>query len=118
MENELKSVKPKFRWGRLFLMILFAVVMMIIGYVGGNYLKDRLIKKLEELEEAERDAQAEEADYEEVEEQEQAEEADEKSPKIIGLVTELLDKAAEQPPKPKSATIGFKVPKKTTLKKK
>lgn len=121
MENESTVVKPRFRWGRLFLMILLAMFFMAVGYVGGNYLKNRLIKKLDELEKAEREAETEEADYEEVkdeqEQEEKAEDSEEKESKIVDLVSGLFEKN-ETPQKPKSETVGFKLPKKPVTKKK
>lgn len=73
MENE-QTPKPKFRWGRLILMILLACLFMVIGYVGGNMLKEKLAKKLMELEEAEEKAKqaaaVEDVDYEESDDEE------------------------------------------------
>lgn len=122
MENE-SNIKPRFRWGRLFLMMILAMFFMAVGYVGGNYLKNRLIKKLDELEEAEREAETEETDYKEVkdeqEQEEKAEDSEEKETKIVDLVSGLWGKTTEEiPQKPKSETVGFKLPKKPVTKKK
>ena len=75
METQTSSPKPKFRWARLFLIIVLACLFMCIGYVGGNLLQQYLAKRLKAYEEKEREkakekaaAEIEDVEHEEVEE--------------------------------------------------
>lgn len=110
------SPKPKFRWARLFLIIVLALLFMCIGYVGGNLLQQYLAKKLKAYEDKRREAQNTAAEVEDIE-HEEVETSEEDTPKENLLkdgleeIKEEVEEAVENVTKSVKKTInGAKLP--------
>lgn len=108
MENQSSGTNSpsRFRWGRLLLLVVMAFMFMVIGYVGGNILRNRLIKKLDALDEK---AQA---SAQEVEDISHELEEEENQPEIISLLKPKADEV------PKTKATKVRKPKKVSLVKK
>lgn len=88
------SPKPKFRWARLFLIIVLALLFMCIGYVGGNLLQQYLAKKLKAYEDKQREAQTTATEIEDIEHEEVGEK-DENDDSPQSALEEKLDDLEE-----------------------
>lgn len=118
MENE-HTPKPRFRWGRLLLMLVMACLLMIVGYVGGTILHRHLAKKLDELDEAEKEV--EDVEHENVDDDGEASElSPEEDKKASNLVSDLLKEALPEKKgiAKKTPVIGFRPAANKTPKKK